>query len=299
MTESPLFAYPNVVVTPHLGASTAEATDRAGFQAAEQVVAALTGGSVTTAVNVPAVAAEDLEVLGPFLPLCRRLGRLAAVIGQNGSIDRIEVEYLGRLADRDCRPLTTAVLLGVLSGHTEDEVNAVNAPGIAAERGIVVSETTRTSARDFTELVRVTVVSGGKPARVVGTTLGRRNRPHLLEVWGRRFNLQLEDHMALFRYEDRPGDHRPRRHDVRRARRQHRRRRGRLRAGRGHRRVDGRGRDGRHDARRDSGRAGRRRSPPPAASRRGAPSAWPDAAVQRGPPPARQSGACGPTGRGP
>jgi len=205
MTESPLFAYPNVVVTPHLGASTAEATDRAGFQAAEQVVAALTGGSVTTAVNVPAVAAEDLEVLGPFLPLCRRLGRLAAVIGQNGSIDRIEVEYLGRLADRDCRPLTTAVLLGVLSGHTEDEVNTVNAPNIASERGIVVSETTRTSARDFTELVRVTVVSGGKPARVVGTTLGRRNRPHLLEVWGRRFNLQLEDHMALFRYEDRPG----------------------------------------------------------------------------------------------
>ena len=233
MTESPLFAYPNVVVTPHLGASTAEATDRAGFQAAEQVVAALTGGSVTTAVNVPAVAAEDLEVLGPFLPLCRRLGRLAAVIGQNGSIDRIEVEYLGRLADRDCRPLTTAVLLGVLSGHTEDEVNTVNAPSIASERGIVVSETTRTSARDFTELVRVTVISGGKPDRVVGTTLGRRNRPHLLEVWGRRFNLQLEDHMALFRYEDRPGGHRARRHDVRRARRQHRRRRGRLRARRG------------------------------------------------------------------
>ena len=70
ITEHPLFGYPNVVVTPHLGASTAEATDRAGYQAAEQVVAALTGGSVTSAVNVPAVAAEDLEVLGPFLPLC-------------------------------------------------------------------------------------------------------------------------------------------------------------------------------------------------------------------------------------
>ena len=204
ITEHPLFGYPNVVVTPHLGASTAEATDRAGFQAAEQVVAALTGGSVTTAVNVPSVPAEDLEVLGPFLPLCRRLGRLAATLAA-GTIDRIEVEYLGRIADRDCRPLTTAVLLGVLAGHTEEDVNEVNAPSIAAERGIVTAETTRTSARDFTELVRVTVVSGDRTTRVVGTTLGRRHRPHLLEAWGQRFNLQLEDHLALFRYEDVPG----------------------------------------------------------------------------------------------
>ncbi|CAB4940372.1 unannotated protein [freshwater metagenome] len=204
ITEHPLFAYPNVIVTPHLGASTAEATDRAGFQAAEQVVAALTGGSVSTAVNVPAVAAEDLEVLGPFVPLCRRLGRLAASIGR-GTIDRIDVEYLGRLADRDTRPLTTAVLLGVLAGHTDDEVNVVNAPSLAAERGIVVAETSRTSARDFTELVRVTVVCGGVAQRVVGTTLGSHNRPHLLEAWGRRFNLQLGDHLALFRYRDVPG----------------------------------------------------------------------------------------------
>jgi len=204
ITEHPLFGYPNVVVTPHLGASTAEATDRAGFQAAEQVVAALTGGSVTTAVNVPSVPAEDLEVLGPFLPLCRRLGRLAATLAA-GTIDRIEVEYLGRIADRDCRPLTTAVLLGVLAGHTEEDVNEVNAPSIAAERGIVTAETTRTSARDFTELVRVTVVSGDRATRVVGTTLGRRHRPHLLEAWGQRFNLQLGDHLALFRYEDVPG----------------------------------------------------------------------------------------------
>lgn len=205
ITDHPLFSYPNVIVTPHLGASTAEATDRAGYQAAEQVVAALTGGSVTTAVNVPAVAAEDLEVLGPFLPLCRNLGRLVATVAENGSIDRVEVEYLGRLADRDCRPLTTAVLLGILSGKTEEDVNEVNAPSIAAERGIVTSETTRTSARDFTELVRVTLVSGDKRERVVGTTLGRRHRPHLLEAWGRRFNLQLEDQLALFRYRDLPG----------------------------------------------------------------------------------------------
>src|SRR4029077_3650397 len=97
VTEHPLFGYPNVVVTPHLGASTAEATDRAGVQTAEQVIAALTGGSVTTAVNVPAVAAEDLEVLGPFLPLCRQLGRLATALGEDGGLDQIEVECLGRI----------------------------------------------------------------------------------------------------------------------------------------------------------------------------------------------------------
>src|SRR5205085_7203229 len=78
VTEHPLFGYPNVVVTPHLGASTAEATDRAGYQAAEQVVAALTGGVVTSAVNLPAVAPEDLEAMGPFVPLSDALGRLAA-----------------------------------------------------------------------------------------------------------------------------------------------------------------------------------------------------------------------------
>src|SRR3954471_1156365 len=203
VTDHPLFGYDNVIVTPHLGASTAEATDRAGFQAAEQVVAALTGGAVSTAVNVPAVAAEDLEVLGPFLPLCRQLGRLA--IGLAEGVSGIEAEFLGRIAERDTRPLGVAVLLGVLSGHTEEEVNEVNAPAIARERGIEVAETKRTQARDFTDLVRVTVVADGRRERVVGTTLGSLHRPHLLEAWGQRFNLQIEGCVAMFRYRDVPG----------------------------------------------------------------------------------------------
>ena len=205
VTDHPLFAYPNVIVTPHLGASTAEATDRAGYQAAEQVVAALTGGAVSTAVNVPAVAPEDLEVLGPFLPLCRRLGRLAMGLAQASSVERVEVEFLGRIAERDTRPLGLAALVGVLTGHVEEEVNEVSAPAIADERGIAVAETNRASARDFTDLVRVTVTSGEVSSRVVGTTLGRRNRPHLLEAWGSRFNVQLEPHLAVFRYRDQPG----------------------------------------------------------------------------------------------
>jgi D-3-phosphoglycerate dehydrogenase / 2-oxoglutarate reductase len=205
VTDHPLFAYPNVVVTPHLGASTAEATDRAGYQAAEQVVAALSGGVVTSAVNVPSVAPEDFEALGPFLPLSLALGRIGVALAEGTSVDAIEVEYLGRIAERDTRLLTVQVLKGALGGHTEEDVNDVNAASVAEERGITVSQTNTAHARDFTDLVRVRVVSRGEGTRVVGTTLGQRHRPHLLEAWGSRFNVQLEQYLAVFRYRDLPG----------------------------------------------------------------------------------------------
>ncbi len=205
VTEHPLFGYPNVIVTPHLGASTAEATDRAGFQAAEQVVAALTGGVVSTAVNIPAIPPEDMEVLGPFVPLCRALGRIAVALAEGSTIDHIEVEFLGRVAERDTRMLLIQTLLGVLRGHTEEEVNEVNAPSIVEERGIEVAETKRTAAHDYTDLIRVSVARGAHTVRVAGTLIGRRNRPHLLEASGQRFDLQLEDHLAVFRYQDLPG----------------------------------------------------------------------------------------------
>jgi D-3-phosphoglycerate dehydrogenase len=94
-----------------------------------------------------------------------------------------------------------------LTGHCEEDVNLVNATSLADERGIGVSERSETVARDFTDLVRVSIVSGRERYRVVGTTLGRQYRPHLLEAWGQRFNLQLDEgvHMALFRYCDLPG----------------------------------------------------------------------------------------------
>ena len=205
VTDHPLFGYPNVIVTPHLGASTAEATDRAGYQAAEQVVAALTGGVVTSAVNVPAISAEDMDTLGPFVSLCRALGRIAVEVAGGSSIDLVRTEFLGRIAERDTRLLSIQVLLGVLRGHTEEEVNEVNAPALARERGIEVVEMKRSSVRDYSDLVRVTVESGDDAVLVAGTLLGRRNRAHLLEVWGQRFNIQLEDHVTLFRYRDMPG----------------------------------------------------------------------------------------------
>jgi len=206
MTDYPLFhGYPNVVVTPHLGASTAEATDRAGYQSAEQVVAALTGGVVSTAVNIPSISAEDMEVLGPFLPLAGQLGRLAMALAEGSSVERIEAAFMGRIADFDTRLLTLAVIGGALQGRTEEQVNLVNAPTMAEERGIVVEEKSVSEAQDFNELIRVTVIAGGERVAVAGTGIGPKQEPHLVEVQGRRLTIELEPHVTVFRYEDLPG----------------------------------------------------------------------------------------------
>ncbi len=205
ITEHPLFGYPNVVVTPHLGASTAEATDRAGFQSAEQVVAALTGGVVSTAVNIPAIGTEDMEMLGPFLPLASQLGRLAMELAEGSSVERIEAAFLGRIADFDTRLLGLAVIVGALQGRTEEEVNLVNAPTMAQQRGIVFEEKVVSEAQDFNELIRVTVVAGSERVAVAGTGIGPNRVPHLVEVQGRRLTIELEPFVTVFRYEDLPG----------------------------------------------------------------------------------------------
>jgi D-3-phosphoglycerate dehydrogenase / 2-oxoglutarate reductase len=206
ITDYPLFSgYPNVVVTPHLGASTAEATDRAGYQSAEQVVAALTGGVVSTAVNIPSIEPEDMEVLGPFLPLATQLGRLAMAIAEASSVERIEAAFLGRIAEFDTRLLTLAVIGGALQGRTEEQVNLVNAPSMAEERGIVVEEKSVSEAQDFHELIRVTIVSGGERVAVSGTGIGPTRVPHLVEVQGRRLTIELERFVTVFRYADLPG----------------------------------------------------------------------------------------------
>ncbi len=206
ITEYPLFAgYPNVVVTPHLGASTAEATDRAGYQCAEQVIAALTGGVVSTAVNIPSIGAEDMEALGPFLPLAKQLGRLAMELAAGSSVERIEAAFMGRIADFDTRMLALAVVCGALEGRTEEQVNLVNAPTMAAQRGIVVEEKSVSEAQDFHELIRVTIVAGGERIAVAGTGIGPNRVPHLVEVHGQRVTVELEPNVSVFRYADVPG----------------------------------------------------------------------------------------------
>jgi D-3-phosphoglycerate dehydrogenase / 2-oxoglutarate reductase len=203
-TEHPLFGRDNVVVTPHLGASTAEAQDRAGTITAQQVGAALSGGVVANAVNIPAVRPEAMEALAPFVPLCQKLGRLAQGIG-DASVGRVAVEFRGRLAEHDTRLLGIAVLVGILSGHTEEQVNLVNATALADERGIELIDTNDTVSEDFTELVTVRIGSGEGAIEVAGTGVGPRNVPYLVSIWGEGFYLPFGEHIVAFRYTDQPG----------------------------------------------------------------------------------------------
>jgi len=198
--SGPLLGLPNVVATPHLAASTDEAQDRAGVIVAEQVVAALEGGLVTNAVNIPTVGAEDLEVLGPYVPLAARLGRLALDLAR-GEIRKITVEVYGELAGYDTRLLTVAALNGAFQGRSDQPVNYVNAPLIAAERGIEVVEERRRSSRDFTNLVAV----AADGARVAGTTIGRDDRAWLVSALGFELEMELSPRMVLLRYDDVPG----------------------------------------------------------------------------------------------
>ena len=200
----PLLEIDNVVVTPHLAASTEEAQDRAGVIVAEQVAAALEGALVTNAVNIPSIGAEDLEILGPFIPLAASLGRLAMELA-GGRADRVELAYYGALAAYDTRLLTVAALNGAFQGRADQPVNYVNAPVIAAERGVEVVEERRRASRDFTNLVRVSLRSNGDELRVAGTTIGREHRRWLVSALGFELEMELAELMAIFRYDDVPG----------------------------------------------------------------------------------------------
>ncbi|MGH2922120.1 MAG: phosphoglycerate dehydrogenase [Gaiellaceae bacterium] len=202
--SGPLLELSNVVVTPHLAASTEEAQDRAGVIVAEQVAAALEGGLVTNAVNIPSIGAEDLEVLGPFIPLAATLGRLGMELAA-GRADRIELAYYGALSGYDTRLLTVAALNGAFQGRSDQPVNYVNAPVIAAERGVEVVEERRRASRDFTNLIRVSIRANGDDLRVAGTTIGHEHRRWLVSALGFELEMELAPLMAFFRYDDVPG----------------------------------------------------------------------------------------------
>jgi D-3-phosphoglycerate dehydrogenase / 2-oxoglutarate reductase len=202
--SGPLLEHDNVIVTPHLAASTEEAQDRAGVIIAEQVAAALDGGLVTNAVNIPVIGAEDLEVLGAYIPLAAKLGRLALELAE-GRVEELRLTYFGSLAQYDTRLLTVAALNGAFQGRSDQPVNYVNAPVIAAERGIEVREERRRASRDFTNLVRVEAVSSGRGFPVAGTTIGKDDRQWLVNALGFVLDMELAPLLVFFRYDDVPG----------------------------------------------------------------------------------------------
>jgi D-3-phosphoglycerate dehydrogenase / 2-oxoglutarate reductase len=198
--SGPLLELDEVVVTPHLAASTDEAQDRAGLIVAEQIVAALEGGLVTNAVNIPVVDAADLEMLGPFIPLAAKLGRLAVEL-EGGWPKRVVVAAHGPLSEYDTRLLTVAALNGIFQGRVDQVVNYVNAPVIAAERGIAVSEERFRASRDYMNLVEVRTDG----VAVSGTTIGPEPRLFLAGALGFSIDIELAPNLVFLRYTDMPG----------------------------------------------------------------------------------------------
>ncbi len=202
--EGPLLELDDIVVTPHLAASTDEAQDRASVIVAEQVAAALTGGVVATAVNIPIVDAADLELLGPFVPLASKLGRLAVELA-GGAPKRIVVATHGPLSDHDTRLLTVSTLNGSFQGRVDQTVNYVNAPLIARERGIDVVEERFRASREYMNLVEVRVTTASDETVVSGTTIGPEPRLFLAGALGYAIDIELDARMVFFRYDDVPG----------------------------------------------------------------------------------------------
>ncbi len=202
--SGPLLGLEQVVVTPHLAGSTTEAQDRAGLIIAEQVAAALDGELVRTAVNIPVVEQADLEVLGAFIPLAAKLGRLAMAL-LAGRPERIVVAAHGPLSEYDTRLLTVAALNGVFQDRVDQTVNYVNAPVIAAERGIAVSEQRFAASQHYTNLVRVVIAGDGEEIEVSGTTIGPEPRLFLAGALGFAIDIELAPRMAFLVYDDLPG----------------------------------------------------------------------------------------------
>lgn len=202
-TDSPLFELDSVVVTPHLGASTHEAQEKAGTQVARSVKLALAGEFVPDAVNVQGGAvAEDVK---PGLPLAEKLGRVfTALAGEVAT--RLDVEVRGEIASQDVRVIELAALKGVFTDVVEDSVTYVNAPLLAKDRGVTVELVTSDESPDWRNVVTVRgVLADGRTVSVSGTLSGPRQITKIVEVNGFQMEIEPTDHLAFFDYTDRPG----------------------------------------------------------------------------------------------
>jgi D-3-phosphoglycerate dehydrogenase len=199
--DNPLFAVEQVICTPHLGASTTEAQENVALQVAEQMADFLLQGAIVNAVNMPSLSAEDAPKLRPYLRLAEQLGSFAGQITEDG-VSEVTIEYEGHVAGLNLRPLTAVVLKGLLSARIVT-VNMVNAPVIARQRDIKVSEIRRDQASDYQTAIRVSVVSGGGKRSVTGTLFGE--KPRIVAIEGVPTEAELTAHMLLIENLDKPG----------------------------------------------------------------------------------------------
>jgi D-3-phosphoglycerate dehydrogenase len=199
--DNPLFASERVVVTPHLGASTSEAQENVALQVAEQIADFLLTGAVTNALNMPSVTAEEAPRLRPYMKLAEQLGSFAGQLTREG-VAQVTVEYEGQAAGLNTRPLTALALAGLLRPAL-DSVNLVNAPLIARERKIEVSEVKHDRPADYHTLVRLSVTTDRRTRNVAGTLFG--DKPRLVEIKGIRVEAELGRHMLYVTNEDKPG----------------------------------------------------------------------------------------------
>ncbi len=200
--ENPLFGMDSIVATPHLGAATAEAQEKVALQVADQMSDYLLTGAVTNALNMPSLTAEEAARLRPYMLLSDGLGSFAGQLTQTG-LKNVTIEYEGQVATLNCRPLTQAILTGLLRPMLES-VNMVNAPVIARERNIDVAEIKHDRDCDFQTLIRVTVTTERGDRAVAGTLFGG-HRPRLVEIKGIEIEAELAAHMLYISNEDKPG----------------------------------------------------------------------------------------------
>jgi len=200
--DSPLFGTPGFICTPHLGASTNEAQVNVALQVAEQMADFLVNGGVTNALNMPSLSAEEAPKLRPYMALAEKLGSLVGQLA-HGNLPTISVEVEGAAAQLNVKPITGAVLAGLMRRFS-DTVNMVNAPYLAKERGMDVREIRHDREGVYHTLVRVTVATSQGDRSVAGTLFGN-TAPRLVEIFGIGIEAELEGHMLYIVNEDAPG----------------------------------------------------------------------------------------------
>ncbi|MBM3709534.1 MAG: phosphoglycerate dehydrogenase [Actinobacteria bacterium] len=202
--SSPLFELDRVVCTPHLGASTDEAQDRAGIMIAEQVSDVLEGKPATFAVNVPAVSSEAAEAISPFFELCDNIGGLFTGLFE-GNLETIEIGYEGKIADYDTKILTNMILVKILGRYSPENVNIVNVGLIAEENGLKVKEIKSLKAKDYINLITLTGRGRESELSISGTVTGMKNRPRFVSIDKFAIDMVPSRYMAFVKYEDVPG----------------------------------------------------------------------------------------------